>query len=103
MAVATTTGSATTAECQDLKIKIDNIENQLKTWKNKKDVLLNDVNSNIGEVRTALDVVETLSQELLSLKTRQLELRCVVIVLSNDNQNILATSSVRRRKDQGLS
>lgn len=91
--------------CQNLLLHINRKHNQLSEWQEKLEYFLDDVDSDLDEIKTLQGLINNLDKDLLKLKAQQKQLGCVTdskAVLSNDSQSIISTSTVRRKDARAL-
>jgi len=91
--------------CHRVQHQIRSKKDQLYIWKSKLETLLNDENSDIGDIGNLRHVVRDLYESISSLKAEQRRLGCLnggSSGISQDNQTIISTSSVRRKDARAL-
>ncbi len=102
---STSTRRVSLTPCERVIQQIDYKNNQFNIWSDELEALLNDARSDIDRIGTLRDLVQDLDREILKLKAEQIKLGCLSLgsaELSQDNQIILMTSSVRKKDNQAL-
>lgn len=91
--------------CQQIENQINAKNTQLNNWKYKLEILLNDTNSDLDEIQAIRGIFEEINKELLRLKAEQQKQGCQSggsSEVTNDNQTVISTSSVRRKDARAL-
>jgi len=86
--------------CQNIQNIIDLKNDQLDISQEKLDTLLLDKSSDSIAIQTFLDVIKNLNKELFNLRVEQRRIGCLpggILEVSQDNQTVISTSSVRRK------
>jgi hypothetical protein len=90
------------ADCAKIQSDIDSITLNLKKWQVNLESLRNASPPDYDAIRTARETVEDYSRDILVLKAQQRTQGCIPggsLELSQDNQTVISTSSVRRKDE----